>query len=75
MRSTKNSEEVVKMLADAFFANDPYYPRPRAQDKLYKAFRAAYMVTCSESQRHLAGQFLSMIETHQAERDARGAPY
>jgi hypothetical protein len=56
-------------LADAFFINDPYYPRPRKNDVLYESFKAAYLRACSSNLASWAEKFLDEIENRQAERD------
>ncbi|KAI0309030.1 hypothetical protein OF83DRAFT_1180092 [Amylostereum chailletii] len=38
-------------LVDLFFANDPYYPRPRPDENLYKVFGSAYCAACLEELR------------------------
>ncbi|KAJ7778718.1 hypothetical protein DFH07DRAFT_865453 [Mycena maculata] len=56
----------VTELADAFFTNDPYYPRPVRDDPLYVAFKHAYMQACPEDFRSRASLFLEEIEQRYA---------
>lgn len=56
----------IRSLVDAFFSNDPYYPRPVPQDRLYQAFRAAYLVACPGEYETGAHTFLNGIEAEQA---------
>ncbi|EKM55040.1 uncharacterized protein PHACADRAFT_208569 [Phanerochaete carnosa HHB-10118-sp] len=63
--------EVVEMLVSSFFANDPYYPRPRPSDTLYQAFRTGYIAQCALGQTSVPKEFLEAIEVEQAKRDAR----
>ena len=60
----------VQPLVDAFFVNDPYYPRPRHSDALYVAFKTGYRSAFYGSTVLLAERFLSAIETEQASRDS-----
>ena len=56
----------VSELVDAFFSNDPYYPRPVLQDALYIVFKQAYMGACLAEHRAGAAAFLQAIEARQA---------
>ncbi|KAK7692602.1 hypothetical protein QCA50_004234 [Cerrena zonata] len=60
----------IPTLVQAFFTNDPYYPRPRSQDPLYEQFKSGYMQEFPTDHQHLADAFLEAIETTQAERDS-----
>ncbi|KAJ7205302.1 hypothetical protein GGX14DRAFT_368238 [Mycena pura] len=59
----------VEPLVDAFFSNDPYYPRPRHGNPLYTEFKDAYLTACPDETRELAQAFIQTIEQKQAERD------
>lgn len=65
--------ESIDQLVSAFFANDPYYPRPRTSDTLYNHFKSAYLDDCGGVSEALAIAFFGAIESTQAERDARRA--
>ena len=56
----------VSELADAFFSNDPYYPRPVLQDALYAVFKQTYMDACPAEHHAGAAAFLQAIEARQA---------
>lgn len=58
----------VQGLVDAFFSNDPYYPRPVPHDNLYQAFRAAYLAACPQEHENGAQAFLDRIEAEQLKR-------
>ncbi|KAI0349356.1 hypothetical protein OH77DRAFT_1440469 [Trametes cingulata] len=60
----------VTALVDAFFANDPYYPRPIPGEPLYDVFKQAYLRSCRSEYRASAERFLRAIEEHQASRAA-----
>ena len=65
--------ESIDQLVSAFFANDPYYPRPHTSDALYNHFKTAYLDHCGGDNEALAAAFFDAIESTQAERDARRA--
>ena len=54
-------------LVDAFFVNDPYYPRPVPGDPLYDSFQRGYLSACPAEHRERAALFLQAIEAHHAE--------
>ncbi|EIM82773.1 uncharacterized protein STEHIDRAFT_64298, partial [Stereum hirsutum FP-91666 SS1] len=58
----------VEGLIDAFFSNDPYYPRPVTRDPLYQAFRTAYLAACPQEYEDGAKAFLDGIEAEQLKR-------
>lgn len=60
----------VAQLVHAFFANDPYYPRPRAGSQLYADFKTAYLAECVNEAQGLDQAFIQAIEQKQAERDS-----
>jgi len=62
--------ESIDQLVSAFFANDPYYPRPRASDPLYNDFKAGYLGSCGRENQALVVAFFDAIELTQAERDS-----
>ncbi|KAJ7270876.1 hypothetical protein C8J57DRAFT_1179872 [Mycena rebaudengoi] len=59
----------VEPLVDAFFSNDPYYPRPRNSNPLYTEFKNAYLTACPKETQGLGQAFIQTIEQKQAERD------
>ena len=64
------TEEGISGLVQAFFSNDPYYPRPRQANHLYILFKYAYLQEYSEESIALGQQFITLIEEEQARRDA-----
>ena len=69
MRSWDKRPEFTDQLVSAFFANDPYYPRPRASNTLYSDFKAGYLGSCGRNSQALAAAFFDAIELTQAQRD------
>jgi hypothetical protein len=67
------AEEGISGLVQAFFSNDPYYPRPRQTDNLYIAFKEAYLQEYPEESIGLGRQFITLIEEEQARRDVVSA--
>ena len=43
MRLWKRNPKDIQQLVDAFYTNDPYYPRPNPDDLLYREFSNGYM--------------------------------
>lgn len=73
MRPWSRKEDGVHQLVDAFFSNDPYYPRPRRGDPLYQKFCLGYLeatLKVSKEDAELAKAFLHAIEAEQATRDS-----
>jgi hypothetical protein len=70
MRRFDVKDDPIDTLVDAFFANDPYYPRPRTDDALYSAFNAGYVAACPEEWRARGQEFLATIEARQTKRSA-----
>ncbi|KAF8903877.1 hypothetical protein CPB84DRAFT_1773605 [Gymnopilus junonius] len=68
MRPFDKSSGDVAELADAFFSNDPYYPRPAQNAPLYIAFKEMYLSSCPSELRARATLFLQTIEARQAAR-------
>ena len=64
------TEEGISGLVQAFFANDPYYPRPRQTDDLYILFKQAYLGQYPNESITLGQQFITLIEEEQRRRDA-----
>ncbi|KAA8913029.1 hypothetical protein FN846DRAFT_931516 [Sphaerosporella brunnea] len=64
MRPWGRSYEDVSVLVDAFFQNDPYYPRPRDGGSMYRGFREGYLLAYppTENSRVIAEAFLTAIE-------------
>jgi hypothetical protein len=73
VRTWDKRPESVDQLVSAFFANDPYYPRPRTSDALYNNFKAAYLSSCNDEgvSEVLSTTFFDAIESTQAQRDIR----
>lgn len=74
VRSWKKTLEDVPTLVEAFFNNDPYYPRPIRGDPLYAQFKDGYLSaypTTSPLAIQLANDFLCAIEVEQAKRASR----
>ncbi|PIL29526.1 hypothetical protein GSI_08334 [Ganoderma sinense ZZ0214-1] len=70
MRSFDKHHGDVSQLADAFFSNDPYYPRPVQNDPIYGVFKDTYMSSCPSELRPRATLFLQTIEARQAAKSA-----
>lgn len=60
-----------RVLVQPFFDNDPYYPRPRRSDPLYKRFKEGYLDGAGEVNCLRANSFLKRIERFQREKDIR----
>lgn len=72
MRPWSRKENEINQLVEAFFVNDPYYPRPRPEDPLYQKFCLGYLGAYpkeSQTATELAEVFLRAIEAEQAKRD------
>jgi hypothetical protein len=73
MRPWSREKNEIHQLVEAFFSNDPYYPRPRPEDPLYQKFRIGYLEVHSKESKEateLAEVFLRAIEAEQAKRDS-----
>ncbi|PIL32973.1 hypothetical protein GSI_05091 [Ganoderma sinense ZZ0214-1] len=68
MRAFDRDEGDVSELVDAFFVNDPYYPRPIPGDALYDSFKRGYVRACPEDRRTRADLFLQAIEAREEEK-------
>ncbi|KAI1784384.1 hypothetical protein LXA43DRAFT_1123527 [Ganoderma leucocontextum] len=68
MRAFHRDEGDVSEPVDAFFANDPYYPRPVPGDALYDSFKRGYIGACPSETRERAALFLQAIQARHAER-------
>ncbi|KAI0653716.1 hypothetical protein C8Q70DRAFT_927108 [Cubamyces menziesii] len=66
MQSFNKSHNDVTPLVEAFFSNDPYYPRPIPGDQLYQRFKQAYIRSCTLDHLPGANFFLREIENYQA---------
>jgi hypothetical protein len=76
MRLWGRIKEDIPTLVDAFFVNDPYYPRPDPEDPLYKRFRTGYMSAYPQAPKDavdLGEAFLSAIEAEQRRRHPSSA--
>ncbi|KAI6012977.1 hypothetical protein EDC04DRAFT_2760261 [Pisolithus marmoratus] len=74
VRNWKKTPEDVPTLVEAFFNNDPYYPRPVRGDSLYSQFKEGYLSACLSASPHavqLADLFFLAIEAEQAKRVSR----
>ena len=71
MRPWSWKKDEIHQLVEAFFINDPYYPRP--EDPLYQNFCLGYLEIHSKESKEateLAEVFLRAIEAEQAKRDS-----
>jgi len=76
MRVWSREKDQIQLPIEAFFTNDPYYPRPRPNDHLYQMFCTGYMEAYPKEVKEaveLAGAFLRGIEAEQANRDSQKA--
>ncbi|KAI9794396.1 MAG: hypothetical protein M1816_005465 [Peltula sp. TS41687] len=64
--------EISQALVRSFFANDPYYPRPRAGEPLYGQFKSGYYDGAGHRNRDRATLFLYAIEEEQRMQDHKG---
>ncbi|KAH0585317.1 hypothetical protein H2248_008558 [Termitomyces sp. 'cryptogamus'] len=70
MRAFDKNNGNVSELVNAFFSNDPYYPRPVLTDSLYTNFKQMYMRSCPEEYRTRGALFLQTIEARYAKQSA-----
>ncbi|KAI5987623.1 hypothetical protein EDD15DRAFT_2199361 [Pisolithus albus] len=71
VRSWEKTPKDIPMLVEAFFINDPYYPRPIPGNPLYAEFKRGYLSVFSPAfplDIQLANDFLRAIEVEQAKR-------
>ncbi|KAF8621384.1 hypothetical protein AX15_007841 [Amanita polypyramis BW_CC] len=71
VRRWKKSSADIPILVEAFYINDPYYPRPIAADPLYVQFKAGYLSaypTIPPEAVELAQMFLLALEAEYAKR-------
>lgn len=68
MRAWKRTKEEILVLVNAFFINDPYYPRPDPKDPLYVQFKTGYLSVYPEDAIDLGEAFLHAIELEQLRR-------
>ncbi|OJT08508.1 hypothetical protein TRAPUB_582 [Trametes pubescens] len=66
MRAFDKDHGDVALLVDAFFSNDPYYPRPTPGDPLYDVFKRSYVDSYPLEHLVRAECFLGAIEDRQA---------
>ncbi|TFY65728.1 hypothetical protein EVG20_g5370 [Dentipellis fragilis] len=71
VREWSKAVEDVGELVQAFFVNDPYYPRSRPDEPLYEAFEEAYLQQYDAEMMPVGLPFLRAIEQEQAARDER----
>ena len=73
MRMWKRNPNEIQQLVDAFYVNDPYYPRPNSNDPLYKEFSNGYLSIHPEESKDaidVAQAFLRAIENEQCRRNS-----
>jgi hypothetical protein len=68
MRAWKRIKEEIPALVDAFFINDPYYPRPDPKDPHYVQFKTGYLSAYPQDAIDLGEAFLHAIEAEQLRR-------
>jgi hypothetical protein len=71
MRTWKRNPNEIQQLVDAFYTNDPYYPRPNPNDPLYKEFSNGYLSAYPKDWRDaidVGEAFLHAIENEQSRR-------
>ena len=71
MRTWKRNPNEIQQLVEAFYTNDPYYPRPNPGDPLYKEFSDGYLSAHPKEPRDaiVVGEaFLRAIENEQRRR-------
>ena len=68
MRTWKRTKEEIPTLVEAFFTNDPYYPRPDPTDPLYVQFKTGYLSVYPQDATDLGEVFLHAIEAEQLQR-------
>ena len=58
----------------SFFLNDPYFPRPRPGEELYKALKGGYCKAMGgdEKEKDVATAFFASIEARQTTLDEEG---
>jgi hypothetical protein len=50
MRTWKRNSNEIQQLVDAFYMNDPYYPRPNPKDPLYDAINVEAFLRAIENE-------------------------
>jgi len=70
MRTWNRAKDEIPHLVDAFFINDPYYPRAHPTDPLYREFKDGYQSAYPEFMVELGQAFLCAIEEEQARRSS-----
>ena len=68
MRDWRRIKDDIPDLVDAFFINDPYYPRPDLNDPLYVEFKTGYLAAYPQDAVDLGQAFLHAIEDEQLRR-------
>ena len=61
----------IQELVDAFYTNDPYYPRARSDERQYNHFRLGYLAVYPEEAIEIGNAFLQANKAEQAIRDSR----
>ena len=72
MREWNRTMEQIPNLVQAFFCNDPYYPRPIPVNPLYTEFKSEYLDGYPADLIELALSFLTAIEAEQPRRGHNG---
>jgi hypothetical protein len=76
MRTWRRTRNEIPQLVDAFFINDPYYPRPNPADPLYHEFSNGYFSAVPKEfkdAKEVGEAFLRAIEKEQATRTCSSA--
>ncbi|KAK2462901.1 hypothetical protein APHAL10511_005099 [Amanita phalloides] len=68
VREWNRTMEQIPILVQAFFSNDPYYPRPIPDNPLYAEFKSGYLDGYPADLVELALSFFTAIEAEQAQR-------
>jgi len=71
MPTWKRNPNEIQQLVEAFYTNDPYYPRPNSDDPLYKEFNNGYLSAHPKESRgaiDVGEAFLRAIESEQRRR-------
>jgi len=68
MRTWNRNPNETQQLVEAFYTNDPYYPRPNPDDPLYKEFSDGYLSVHPKESRDVSEAFLRAIENEQRRR-------
>ena len=67
MRTWKRNPNEIQQLVEAFYTNDPYYPRPNPDDLLYKEFSNDYLSAHPEESEDVGEAFCVRSRTSTAD--------